>query len=80
MVVGLCRALLILMVGLGAALTPCSAAESQGPPEGASLPAITLPVPKDAGHQSYLGLKGAKEFTIADIQTEVVIIEIFNMY
>jgi len=55
-------------------------AESQAPAEGASLPAIRLPAPKDAGHETYLGVSGNKEFTVADIPAEVVIIEVFNMY
>ncbi len=55
-------------------------AENQAPVEGAPLPAITLPVPKDADHGMYLGVSGKKDFTVADIAAEVVIIEIFNMY
>jgi len=55
-------------------------AESQAPAEGAFLPAIRLPAPKDAGHETYLGVSGKKEFSVADIPAEVVIIEIFNMY
>jgi hypothetical protein len=55
-------------------------AESQAPAEGASLPAIRLPASKDAGHATYLGVSGKKEFSVADIPAEVVIIEIFNMY
>jgi len=55
-------------------------AESQAPAEGASLPAIRLPAPKDADHETYLGVSGKKEFSVADISAEVVIIEIFNMY
>jgi hypothetical protein len=56
------------------------AAEHQPPAEGGALPAITLPMPKDADHQAYLGLAEKKEFTVADIAAEVVIIEIFSMY
>ena len=70
----------LMVVGLWAALVPCVGAENQGPAEGAALPAITLPAPKDGAHQAYLGLTGKKEFTIADIPAEVVIIEIMNMY
>jgi len=65
---------------LGAASFSSVAAEGPPPAEGAALPAITLPAPKDAAHQAYLGLTGKKEFTIADIPAEVVIIEIMNMY
>jgi hypothetical protein len=34
----------------------------------------------DADHGTYLGVTGNKDFTVADITAEVVIIEIFNMY
>jgi hypothetical protein len=63
-------------------VAPCSsiAAENQPPAEGGALPAITMPVPKDADHQAYLGLTDQKDFTVSDIAAEVVIIEIFNMY
>jgi hypothetical protein len=65
---------------MGAVSVSTALAESQGPAEGASLPAITLPAPKDAGHGAYLGVSGKREFAVADIAAEVVIIEIFNMY
>jgi len=68
------------VIWLGAASISSVAAEGQPPAEGGALPAITLPAPKDATHQAYLGLTGKKEFTIADIPAEVVIIEIMNMY
>jgi hypothetical protein len=61
-------------------LTLWAKAEVQPPAEGSVLPAITLPAPKDAAHQAYLGLTGKKAFTIEDIPAEVVIIEIMNMY
>jgi hypothetical protein len=59
---------------------PAVAAENQPPAEGGTLPAITLPVPKDTDHRSYLGLADKKHFTVSDIAAEVVIIEIFSMY
>jgi hypothetical protein len=70
----------VLMLGFGAASVSWAAAESQAPSEGTVLPAITLPVPKDAAHQAYLGLAGKKQFTVADILAEIVIVQIFNMY
>jgi hypothetical protein len=79
MIIWLYRAMLTV-VWVWATLAPCVAAEGQPPAEGAALPAITLPAPKDAAHQAYLGLTGKKEFRIEDIQAEVVIIEIMNMY
>jgi hypothetical protein len=71
---------MLMSVGIWAALVPWAGAENQGPAEGAPLPAITLPAPKDAAHQAYLGLTGKKDFSIGDIPAEVVIIEIMNMY
>ena len=50
------------------------------PKEGAALPEIDLPVPKDVVHQTYLGLSGEDLFQIQQIKAKVVIIEIFNMY
>jgi hypothetical protein len=57
-----------------------AASDNQPPAEGAALPAITLTTPKDASHQAYLGLAGKKQFAVADIPAEVVVIQIFNMY
>ena len=68
------------VISLWAASCLSVAAESHPPAEGGPLPAITMPVPKDADHQAYLGLTDKKEFTVSDIAAEVVIIEIFNMY
>ena len=65
---------------LWAASFPSAAAENQPPAEGAALPAITMPAPRDADYQAYLGLASQKDFTVADIAAEVVIIQIFNMY
>ena len=71
---------LCYVTSLWAASFPSAAAENQPPAEGGALPAITMPAPKDAGHQAYLGLADQKDFTVSDIAAEVVIIEIFNMY
>jgi hypothetical protein len=74
------RVAFYLVIWLGATFDLAAVAENQAPVEGAPLPAITLPVPKDADHGMYLGVSGKKDFTVADIAAEVVIIEIFNMY
>jgi len=74
------RAAFYLVIWLGATLDLAAVAENQAPAEGAPLPAITLPAPKDADHGAYLGVSGKKDFSVADIPAEVVIIEIFNMY
>ena len=56
------------------------AAENQPPKEGGMLPAIILDIPKETGHQAYLGVTGKDGFKIPEIRAEIVIIEIFNMY
>jgi len=71
---------ILLVIGMGVAAVPWAAAGGQAPAEGAALPAITLPAPKDAAHQAYLGLAGKNQFTVADIPSEIVIVHIFNMY
>jgi hypothetical protein len=69
-----------VMIGIWMASAPGAAAENQPPVEGAALPVFSLPAPKDAAHQAYLGLAGKKQFTVGDIPAEVVIVHIFNMY
>ena len=64
---------LFAMVGwVGAKIKP--------PAEGGVIPEIVLSVPENSDHQKYLGVTGKKTFTIPEIKTEVVIIEIFSMY
>jgi hypothetical protein len=55
-------------------------AEVKPPAEGGVLPAIVLHVPDTPELQQYLGLGGKKNFTIPEIEAEVVLIEIFSMY
>jgi peroxiredoxin len=44
------------------------------------LASISLPVPQDQKAKNYLGLTEEELFTISQIKSQVVIIEIFNMY
>lgn len=75
------------MVILLAVLVICFAVFS-GAPVAAEQPTITddvltsiaLPVPQDQNAKNYLGLTGEGSFAISQIKTQVVIIEIFNMY
>jgi hypothetical protein len=69
-----------LVIWLWAACLPTAGAENQPPAEGGRLPEIRMPVPKHPDQQAYLGLTDRNDFTVADIQAQVVIIEIFNMY
>ena len=57
-----------------------SLAADKPPAVGDTLPAIKLAVPDDAQARNYLGLDGSGQFAIPQIEGEVVIIEIFNMY
>ncbi|MCU0593320.1 MAG: hypothetical protein MUC57_17855 [Desulfobacterales bacterium] len=76
----LLQALAIMVMMLWGVSAGWAASDNQPPAVGAALPAITLTTPKDAAHQAYLGLAGKKQFTVADIPAEVVIVQIFNMY
>ena len=60
--------------------TNAGLAFTNAPAIGESLPSFELPIPQDAGAQSYLGLSGTGQFTIAQIEAKVVIIQIFSMY
>ena len=53
---------------------------TNAPAIGESLPPFELPIPQDTKAQSYLGLSGTGQFTIAQIEAKVVIIQIFSMY
>jgi thiol-disulfide isomerase/thioredoxin len=50
------------------------------PVKGGVLPRIKLPIPKDPGEKSYLGLSGKGFFRIPQIKAQVVLIEIFSLY
>ena len=72
--------LLCLMVG-------CATPPPDVPPSPASsdlkafdLPGLRLPTPADTQQRSYLGVDPGETFALADIQTRILIIEIFNFY
>ena len=46
--------------------------------KGDKFPEIKLSAPEDPNQKDYLGIKGKDTFTVSDIQTEVVIIQIFR--
>jgi len=50
------------------------------PSKGEGLPVINLPIPKNPGEKSYLGLSGDGLFKISQIKAKAVIVEIFSMY
>jgi hypothetical protein len=55
-------------------------ADTKPPAPGETLPSFKLTVPENDQARSYLGLSGSGQFAVAEIETQVVIIEIFNMY
>jgi len=57
-----------------------SSSPKRQPATGETLPAFKLAVPENNQARSYLGLSGSGQFAVAEIETQVVIIEIFNMY
>jgi hypothetical protein len=55
-------------------------AASKPPAAGETLPSFKLAVPENDQAWNYLGVSGSGQFAVAEIETQVVIIEIFNMY
>jgi hypothetical protein len=55
-------------------------ADTKPPAPGETLPSFKLTIPENDQARSYLGLSGSGQFAVAEIETQVVIIEIFNMY
>jgi hypothetical protein len=51
-----------------------------GPTLAGTLPSFDLTVPQNVEARNYLGLSDSGQFTIPQIEAQVVIIEIFNMY
>ena len=55
-------------------------AASKPPAKGTALPQFQLEVPEDSEAKGYLGLSGSDEFTIPEIKTQVVVIQVFSRY
>ncbi len=72
--------LLPLLLTLVVSFFPFSFLESVQATE--ELPVITLTVPEDQKYRDYLGLQAAagEEFSVADIKTDLLLIELFSMY
>jgi hypothetical protein len=62
------------------AVVGLAVAKIEPPAEGGTLPEIVLSAPENSELQQYLGVAGKKTFTIPEIKSEVVIVEIFSMY
>jgi thiol-disulfide isomerase/thioredoxin len=70
----------IFVLFLFVMFTGTASAATKPPSEGDLLPEIVLAVPKILDQEKYLGLSSETTFTIPQIKTRVVIIEIFSMY
>jgi len=57
-----------------------TAAPTQPPQVGSSLPEMKLAKPADSGDLKYLGLSGSGTFTADQVNAQVLIIQIFSMY
>jgi peroxiredoxin len=58
-----------------------TAASAETPPaEGGVFPDIALTVPLDSELQNYLGVTDSGDFRLPQIDTDVVIVEVFSMY
>lgn len=77
------RKILVLCVGIFAFVfvaSHSSQSASTPPVVGETLPSFKLTIPETDEARSYLGLSGSGQFELPEIETQVVIIEIFNMY
>jgi len=71
--------IVVLVVLLSALISGVQASEASAEEP---VPALTLPLPESLVHREYLGLEGisGKTFTLADIKTDILLIELFSMY
>jgi len=59
---------------------PSALAGITPPRVGEPLPVVRLPVPRNSSERTYLSISEGGYFRVSQIQTKVVIIEIFSMY
>lgn len=64
----------------GGASEEVSAVVRPAPEGSGGFPVIEFPVPRRAADRKYLGIQGKESFTLADIDADLVIIELFSMY
>jgi peroxiredoxin len=77
------KLLLILLASLFFVTTAAqNGLATEASPESTPLPTITLRVPDNDAYRDYLGLKGdiGSEFTLEDIDADILLIELFSMY
>jgi peroxiredoxin len=74
---------LTLALTVGCAARPQPAPDPQAGPAGEKpfgLAALRLPTPADPSHRGYLGVPPGETFALSDVQTKILIIEIFDFY
>jgi len=69
-----------IMIGFLVMLFPLGTFAASAPAVGGLLPDFELSVPKDSADRAYLKLSRGGSFKIPQIETQVVIIEIYSMY
>jgi len=71
---------LILLAVVGCTSTPSPPPAPAADRQHASQEALVLPALNDSAHRDYLGIETTGSFTLSDIQTQILIIEVFSMY
>jgi peroxiredoxin len=75
--------LLMALAFSGCAAGPATEAPLQKTLDSAGtggLASLSLPAPKSAAERNYLGIPEASSFSLGDIEAEILLIEIFDMY
>ena len=74
--------LLLFAIFLFPLFSYSTASGTGGSGEPEALPALELPIPENLEHQEYLGVTGSpgELFAVRDIDTEILLIELFSMY
>ena len=73
---------LVLYLLIGCATSPSDTPSPTASSEAKAfnLPGLRLPTPADHEQRAYLGVPPGETFAFADIQTRILIIEVFNFY
>ena len=69
-----------LLILAGCASVPSSVPSAPNADHGSSHAGLLLPAPVNPDQRDYLGLETGEDFRLADIRTQVLIIEVFNFY
>ena len=72
--------LAILLVATGCATAPPPTGVPPADDPEAALAPGELPLPDDARMRAYLGIQTGRSFRLADIPTDILLVEVFDMY